>query len=92
MRFLSSFCRASALSVVLLSALTAPRPVFSLPAVEPYAAARETTRLFREELQQCDAKLNWRGERLADDTIYAAALTGLSWQAAWSKDHVFSLA
>ena len=92
MRFLLSFCRAAALSAVWLSALTAPPAAFSLPGVEPYAASRETTRLFQEELQQCDAKLNWRGERLPDDTIYAAALTGLSWQAAWGKDHVFSLA
>ena len=91
MRFLPSAPRA-ALLAVLLAGLPAPRPAISLPITEPYAATRETTRLFQEELQQCDAKLNWRGESLSDDTIYAATLTGLSWQAAWGKDHIFSLA
>ena len=91
MRFLSSAHRV-ALIAGLMASITAPRPAASLPITEPYAATRETTRLFQEELQQCDAKLNWRGEQLSDDTVYAAALTGLSWQAAWGKDHVFSLA
>ena len=91
MRFLPSVCRAALLAALSVG-LTAPRPAVSLPTTEPYAATRETKRLFQEELQQCDAKLNWRGEQLADDTVYAAALTGLSWQAAWGKEHVFSLA
>ena len=95
MRFIAfllpSVARA-ALPVALLAGLLAPRPALSLPVTEPYAATREAQRLFQDELQQCDAKLNWHGEKLADDTRYAAALTGLSWQAAWGKDHVFSLA
>ena len=92
MRFLPFPCRAAALSALFFVSLTTPHPAISLPIIEPYAATRETTRLFQEELQQCDAKLNWRGEQLSEDTVYAAALTGLSWQAAWGKDHVFSLA
>lgn len=47
---------------------------------------------FRDEMQQVTERLKWRGERLTEDTIYAAALTGLTWQTAWGKDHLFSLA
>ena len=36
--------------------------------------------------------LKWRGERLSDDTLYAIALTGASWETAWGKDPMFSLA
>lgn len=48
--------------------------------------------LFREEMQSATAKLKWRGERLSDDTLYALALTGASWELAWGKDPMFSLA
>ena len=48
--------------------------------------------LFREEMQNAAAKLKWRGERLSDDTLYAVALTGASWELAWGKDPMFSLA
>src|SRR5579871_2686855 len=53
---------------------------------------REITRLFGEEVQQATTKLKWHGERLTEDTIYAIALTGVSWEPAWGKDHLFSLA
>ncbi len=91
MRFLPTLSCVIGLAA-LCAGLIAPPPAGSLPSAAPYAAERETQRLFQEEIQQCDAKLNWRGEPLADDTVYAAALTGLSWQAAWGRDHIFSLA
>ena len=68
------------------------RPAWAAPRSDPYREGRETLNLFQDEIQQCDAKLKWRGERLSDDTVYAAALTGLSWQPAWGKEHLFSLA
>lgn len=52
----------------------------------------EVTNLFREEMQKAVSKLNWRGEKLSDDTLYAIALTGTSWELAWGKDPMFSLA
>jgi HEAT repeat protein len=36
--------------------------------------------------------MHWRGERLSDDTLYALAVTGISWEIAWNHDHPFSLA
>ncbi len=55
-------------------------------------AGRGMDALFSEEIQQATAKLKWRGETLSPDTVYAIALTGLSWQPAWGKEHLFSLA
>ena len=63
------------------------------PREEPRrASGRGMDGLFSEEIQQATAKLKWRGETLAPDTLYATALTGLSWQPAWGKEHLFSLA
>ena len=59
--------------------LTAPAP----------NAERTIDALFSEEIQQAGAKLKWRGEALAPDTLYAIALTGLSWQPAWGREHLF---
>ena len=61
-------------------------------AADSKKSARDVANLFSEEIQQVTVKLKWRGERLTDDTLYAAALTGLSWEACWGKDHLFSLA
>ena len=61
-------------------------------AADSKKSARDVANLFSEEIQQVVVKLKWRGERLTDDTLYAAALTGLSWETAWGKDHLFSLA
>jgi len=55
-------------------------------------ARREIMALFGEEMQQAALKLKWRGERLTEDTVYAVALTGLSWETAWGKERPFSLA
>ena len=52
---------------------------------------RDIVNLFRDEMQSVNEKLKWRGERLPEDTIYAAALTGLSWQPAWGKSPLFSM-
>jgi hypothetical protein len=70
------------------------------PLAGPRAAAsplpRETKTamsvLFREEIAKAPTRLKWRGERLSDDTLYAVALTGASWELAWGKDPMFSLA
>ena len=48
--------------------------------------------LFRDEIAQAGQKMHWRGERLSDDTLYALAMTGISWEIAWNRDHPFSLA
>lgn len=53
---------------------------------------REITNLFREEIAQALTKMRWRGERVSDDTLYALAVTGISWEIAWNKEHPFSLA
>ena len=53
--------------------------------------SQEIDRLFREDMKQASASLKWRGERLTEDTVYAVALSGLSWELAWSKEHLFSL-
>ena len=54
-------------------------------------SSRDVIRLFRDEIQDATTKMKWRGERLSEDTIYAAALTGLSWQSAWGKNPLFSM-
>jgi HEAT repeat protein len=48
--------------------------------------------LFGDEIRQATTKVKWHGEPLTPDTIYALALTGASWEVAWGKDHLFSLA
>ncbi|MCW3094820.1 MAG: hypothetical protein JWL77_438 [Chthonomonadaceae bacterium] len=53
---------------------------------------RDILTLFREEIGQAEQKMRWRGERLSDDTRYALAVTGISWEIAWNRDHPFSLA
>jgi hypothetical protein len=50
------------------------------------------TFLFREEIAQAGQKMHWHGERLSDDTLYALAMTGISWEIAWSREHPFSIA
>ncbi len=58
---------------------------------KPAKSSRDMVNLFREEMQLASAKLKWRGERLSEDTVYAAALTGLSWLSAWGKSPLFSM-
>ncbi len=52
----------------------------------------EISSLFREEILQASQKMHWRGERLNEDTLYSLALTGMSWEIAWGREHPFSLA
>ncbi len=70
-----------------IASLSAPRC-----AADSKGSSRDIINLFSDEIQQVVVKLKWRGERLTDDTLYAAALTGLSWEPSWGKDHLFSLA
>ncbi len=63
-----------------------------LPGQEPDTKAREVTTLFRDEIALAEQKMHWRGERLSDDTLYALAVTGVSWEIAWNREHPFSLA
>ncbi|HLJ53872.1 MAG TPA: hypothetical protein VKT77_02480, partial [Chthonomonadaceae bacterium] len=80
---------------VRLAAALLALPIIAAPALAD-TGARETKSaiggLFRDEIQSAAAKLKWHGERLSDDTLYAAALTGASWELAWGKDPMFSLA
>jgi len=68
-----------------------------LSCASPAFAARKETKqtitiLYRDEMRKAPEKLKWRGERLSDDTLYAVALTGASWEPAWGRDPMFSLA
>jgi HEAT repeat protein len=60
-------------------------------AVNPNAE-RDVVALFRDEMQLAASHLHWHGERLTEDTTYAVALTGLSWEIAWSKEQLFWMA
>ncbi len=85
--------RAVTAVVVVAAAVSTP---WSMAACRAAPAPSETKSaiggLFREEIQKAAAKMSWRGERLSDDTLYAVALTGASWELAWGKDPMFSLA
>lgn len=61
-------------------------------AADSKKSSRDVINLFSDEIQQAVVKMKWRGERLTDDTLYAVALTGVSWEPAWGKDHLFSMA
>ncbi len=74
------------ISVLLLSILVASA------SIRCTAGDSELPRLFREEMQQASARLHWRGEALSDNTVYAIALTGLSWESGWGRERLFSLA
>ena len=71
-------------------------PGFSPEPLRPLQPQREASRtidsLFSEDIQQVPSRLKWRGEALSPDTLYAAALTGLAWEQAWGREHLFSLA
>ncbi len=87
----------AALSTLLIvcACLLCPAPAHAgSPNLSPAAAnaRREVVNLFSDEMQQAAMKLKWHGERLTEDTVYAVALTGLSWELAWGNDHLFSLA
>ena len=58
---------------------------------EQKTGSGEINRLFRDEIQQAEKRVKWRGAKLSDDTLYALALTGASWESAWGKDKIFSL-
>lgn len=61
-------------------------------ACTPKESKQAITILYREEMRKAPEKLKWRGERLSDDTLYAVALTGASWEPAWGREPMFSLA
>ena len=54
--------------------------------------ANQVGKLFQNEIRHAEDKLKWRGPQLSDDTLYALALTGASWESAWGKETLFSLA
>ena len=45
--------------------------------------------LFENDINQASAEIHWRGEPLSYSTLYALALTGMSWQAAWGNQKTF---
>jgi hypothetical protein len=63
-----------------------------LPAQDSARKPAEVGALFRDEIAQAGQKMHWRGERLSDDTVYALAMTGVSWEIAWNREHPFLLA
>lgn len=75
-----------------IGALTPHTGAASVEAQQPERKNREVASLFREEIAQAEQKVRWRGERLSDDTLYALAVTGISWEISWNRDHPFSLA
>lgn len=88
-RFFGGAWGAAALSLLLIG--TNPisaRADAGTPAGDAKPVARynayDVLTLFSDEMQQATSKLKWRGERLTDDTLYAIALTGLSWQPEWN--------
>ncbi len=68
-RLMSSIARI--LAVGLLFALAAPARA---------AAPLDAVALFREEIVDVNAQLKWRGGKLPDETLLAAAATGVSWR------------
>lgn len=52
-------------------------------------AQGEADVLFRDEMRQAQSGLHWRGERLTDECVYAAAVTGASWESAWGREPLF---
>ncbi len=53
--------------------------------------SQEINLLFDDEFQQVQTKLKWHGERLTEDTVYAAAVSGLTWYSGWEQHRLFSL-
>ncbi len=91
MRFRISIAIAlTALSIATALPVCAQRQQPQSP--EQRRASHEVDRLFSEEMKMASVKLKWHGERLTEDTIYAVALTGASWEPAWGKETMFSLA
>jgi hypothetical protein len=80
--------------VVCVVAVAGRSPCRATPLPTPQAGnkTQEVTSLFRDEIAQSVQKMRWRGERLSDDTLYALATTGISWEIAWNRDHPFSIA
>jgi hypothetical protein len=84
-RIVAGICCLSVCGVFTPSARARPTPTAR-------AEAREVMDMFHEEMQTAALRLRWQGEPLTEDTLYAAALTGLTWEPAWGKEHLFSLA
>ncbi len=86
------FLRVCLLGIGCFGPLTPRLPASPLQTQPPDRKVREVTALFRDELAQAGQKVRWRGERLSDDTLYALAVTGISWEISWNREHAFSLA
>ena len=56
------------------------------------AGERDIAALFRSEMQEAPMRLRWHGEPLSPDCLYALAVTGASWEPAWNRQRLFSLA
>jgi HEAT repeat protein len=81
--------RTAGVAIAILATLLLAPPGFGAVNAN---AEHEVIALFSEEMQVAASRLHWHGERLTEDTTYAAALTGLSWEIAWSKERPFWMA
>ncbi|CEK17494.1 hypothetical protein CP488_01870 [Chthonomonas calidirosea] len=45
--------------------------------------------LFHEEIAHAAEAMEWHGEPLSRDTLYALAATGISWEPFWGRAHLF---
>lgn len=55
-----------------------------LPISAPAAPSPDATALFRDETASAVARLRWKGQTLEDETRFAIAASGLSWQPVWN--------
>jgi hypothetical protein len=63
-------------TLVLFLLMITPLTVWAVP-------AQDAADLFRDEVVDAPAKLKWRGPDLSDETRFAVAASGLSWQPLW---------
>ncbi|MCX6380034.1 MAG: HEAT repeat domain-containing protein [Armatimonadetes bacterium] len=88
------FLRTRFTLLLLAASLAAPVTAQRIAPRTDTAQSTSLLNLYHDEMQEALEKLRWRGERMADDTIYALALTGTSWQTFWNKkqNHLYLLA
>ena len=82
---------AVAAAIFSLAAMSRAAELMPIALADPLNAAHNIEAVFGDEMRQAAEKLKWRGEHLTEDTAYAVALTGVSWEMSWGNEHLFSL-